>query len=90
MRDWNMISFILASKVRLKALVALSKSASTPSNISKELHIQASQISVVLRELMEKGLIKCLTPERRKGKLYKITERGKRVLNEVSEYTAIR
>ena len=36
-------------------------------------------------ELVEKGLVECLTPRSSKNRIYKITERGKEVIKKVKE-----
>ena len=40
-----------------------------------------------MKELEDKELIKCLTPERRKNKFYEITEFGKELLDFISKET---
>jgi len=40
-----------------------------------------------LKELKTKGLIECLTPSRKKARLYSITELGSQVLREINKLT---
>ncbi len=85
MNDWDLISFVKSSDKRLSILSMLKNSVSTPSDISTKLSIPISHVSSTLSELMEQKLVICLTPERRKTKLYKITEKGVKVLSKIDE-----
>jgi len=75
---WEDVSFIISSSYRNKVLSAL-ENPKTPSTLSKELGINKTHISRALSELENKKLIKCLSPEAKKGKLYLVTDYGKRV-----------
>ncbi len=87
MNDWDLISFVKSSDKRLRILSMLKTSVSTPSDISLKLSIPISHVSSTLSELMENKIVSCLTPERRKTKLYKITEKGVKVLSKIDEIT---
>ena len=87
MNDWDLISFVKSSDKRLRILSMLKHSVSTPSDISINLSIPISHVSSTLSELMENKIVICLTPERRKTKLYKITEKGVKVLSKIDEIT---
>ncbi len=87
MDDWDLISFVKSSDKRLRILSMLKNSVSTPSDISTKLSFPISHVSSTLSELMEYKLVICLTPERRKTKLYKITEKGVKVLTKIDEIT---
>jgi len=80
---WEEISFIISGKLRFTILLSLKKSPKTPSELKVELGTQISNISKTLRELESRGLIKCLTPERRKNKFYSITDKGLTILEEI-------
>jgi len=81
---WDLVSFVIASSYRKKVLSALS-TPKTPSAISKEISINKTHISRALAELEDKGLIKCLTPNSKKGKIYSIQDLGKETLTEVNK-----
>ncbi len=85
--EWEEISYVIASKIRFGVLTSLNKRVMTPMQLSKELDIPISLVSRTLRELMEKGLIVCLTPNRRKSKMYDISLSGKEILNKIHEIT---
>jgi len=87
MNDWDLISFVKASDKRLRILSMLKSSVNTPSELSTKLSIPISHVSSTLSELVENKLVICLTPERRKTKLYKTTETGEHVLSKIDEIT---
>ncbi|MFA4856020.1 MAG: ArsR family transcriptional regulator [archaeon] len=48
----------------------------TPSMLARSLNVNLSHVSRALSELSAKGLVKCLTPKARKGKIFKRTKQG--------------
>ena len=85
--DWETVSFVLSSELRFKILLELSKSKHTPKQLSIFLSKPISHVSKSLKELKTKGLIECLTPSRKKARLYSITELGSQVLREINKLT---
>ncbi len=85
--NWELISYILASEWRFKLLLELSSGTKTPSQLAESLRIQISYTSKTLKELATKKCCVCLTPKRRKYKIYKITKLGENVLKEIHELT---
>ena len=81
---WEDVSFIISSEYRKKVLRSL-EHPKMPSVISKGLDINKTHISKVLKELENKNMLKCLTPNSNKGKLYVISNYGKDVLKEVDK-----
>ena len=77
---WNIHSTILASKYKQKILHYLKNGPSTPHLISSSLDLSASHTSTTLKQLIGMDLISCLTPDRRKGKLFGLTPKGKTYL----------
>ena len=51
-----------------------------PSKIAAEAGIRPNHISKVLRELKETGVAECINPEVRKGRLYRLTETGEEIV----------
>ncbi len=82
--NWEDISFIVSSSYRERILKSLDKP-KTPSSLSRELKINKAHISRALSELENKKMIECLTPKAKKGRIYSITEYGKKVLNGYSK-----
>ena len=81
--DWDLISFIKRSEQRQIILRAL-ESPKTPKEMSKETKLAPSHISRTLKEFMEKGIAECLTPKQKTGRIYKLTEKGAKLLKEIS------
>lgn len=84
---WDLISFVMASEIRFRVMVSLNNKVQTPTDLKKNFGVPISRISAVLKELTEKKLIKNLTPERRKSKIYSVTESGKEILREIHKLT---
>lgn len=80
--DWEKYSFVVRAKNRKKIIKAL-KSPKTPSELSKETEINLSHVSRSLKELSEKGLVRCLTPDQTIGRVYDRTELGEEISEEL-------
>ena len=89
-RYWELISYVISGSIRFRVLIKLDKGVYTPKQLSENLNVQMSRISTVLKELGEKHLVKCLTPTQRKGRLYTITEEGRKVIEEIHRKTKIK
>ena len=70
------ISYVNISKYRAKAIKSLEESPKIPSVIARDSGIRTNHISKVLRELKEHELVECINPEARKGRLYRLTDKG--------------
>ena len=75
------ISYVNISKYRTKAIKSLEESPKIPSVIARDSGIRTNHISKVLRELKEHDLVECINPEVRKGRLYRLTDNGKEIVN---------
>lgn len=87
MVEWELVSFVLASEMRFKILVSLNNRVQTPTDLKDEFDVPISRVSAVLAELRDKSLVENLTPDRRKSKMYSITDEGKNVLAEIHDLT---
>ncbi|MBW6518828.1 MAG: DUF742 domain-containing protein [ANME-2 cluster archaeon] len=85
MNNWDLISFVKSSDKRFRILSLIMDAVSTPSDISAKLDIPISHVSSTLSELSERELVICLTPERRKTKLFQSTENGRNILSKIKE-----
>jgi len=81
---WDLVSFIARSEQRKKILSVLTEPI-TPSDISKKTGLYPTHVSRALGEFIEKGLVECLTPKERVGKLYRITKLGKEILKQMDK-----
>lgn len=81
------LSFVLASSYRTEILKSLLKNVGTPSTISKDIGKSITHVSRCLRQLSDKNLLECLTPDNRKGKIYKITDKGIEAISSILKIT---
>lgn len=79
----NAISLIKSSEYRHKVLKAIGSDVLTPSEIAKKTDLRLNHVSMVLTDLKDKKLVKCLNEETKKGRLYELTELGK---NAIAKY----
>lgn len=69
------------STYRIKVMKALHHTFKTPTALSKETGIVLNHISNVLIDLKETGLVECINEEARKGRLYRLTGDGDRIMD---------
>ena len=81
--DWDLMSYVMSGKLRFRILTELRKENKIPTELAKTINSPISRISTTLKELEGKGLIECLTSERRKNKFFRITEKGESVLGDI-------
>jgi len=74
------LGYLIASSISRKILYALKFGYETPTSISKFLRISLSNVSTKLSELKRRGIVICINPERRKGRIYIITDKGELLL----------
>jgi DNA-binding MarR family transcriptional regulator len=75
---WDDASFVISSTYREGALTRLAASPATPSQIAADRQMDISHASRALGELRERGLVELLVPEeRKKGRIYGLTDRGR-------------
>jgi len=79
----NAISLIKSSEYRHKVLKAIGNEVITPSEIARKVDLRLNHVSMVLTDLKDKKLVKCLNEETKKGRLYQLTELGK---NAIAKY----
>lgn len=77
------ISLIKNSDYRKRILTGLSDvNYLTPSEISQKTKIRLNHVSNFLKDLKDNKLILCLNDEDKRGRLYQITDLGKKVIKE--------
>ncbi|MFH2020596.1 MAG: winged helix-turn-helix domain-containing protein [archaeon] len=82
---WEIIGKLKASSYRREILGLLLDAEMTPKEIAKKLNFKFSHVSRSLRELMDMGLVECLTPDLHIGKIYRATEKGKKAYGSISK-----
>lgn len=83
---WKEVSWILRGRLKQQVLIHLNKP-KTATFLSKELKTHRSTISDILKQMKEKEILTCLDPDQPYNRFYKLTQRGKRILKEVSSLT---
>ena len=78
------VAYVEISSYREKAMKAIGKETKMPKQIAKESGILPNHISKVLKELKDKDLAVCINEEMRKGRLYRLTDKGLAVLGELT------
>ena len=74
--SWNDVSYVIASKTR-KSIVLKLEVPRTPTFLAKDLDLNLANISRAITELEDKGIVICLTPKQKVGKIYSLTKKGK-------------
>ena len=77
------ISYVNISKYRTKVMKSLDGEVLIPSQIAKNSGIRTNHISKVLAELKAYELVECINPEVRKGRLYRLTDKGEEIVNKI-------
>ena len=80
---WDDIGYIMASNYRKLIVEKLTNKNYIPSRLAKELKIQLSHISRALSELKSKNVVECLNETSKKGKIYTLTELGKKISEKI-------
>lgn len=86
---WNEIGFIASSKYREKIFLELNLNESTPKELSELTDIALPNVTRALKELEERGLLECLNPDFKRGRLYAPTEMGKQIFKVIEEGSKI-
>lgn len=74
------ISYVQISKYREKVMRSLDDDVKIPTVIAKDSEIRPNHISKVLSELKAHELVECINPEARKGRLYRLTDKGEKIV----------
>ena len=81
----KLTSYVQISKYREKTLKSIGDDVKIPTNIARDSGIRTNHISKVLRELKSKEIVECINEEARKGRLYRLTDTGKEVLDTIKD-----
>jgi len=82
--EWDEIGYVISSRYRVTVLKQLADGPATPSNIASESQLSIAHISRALGELREHSLVTLLvSEERKKGRVYGITDRGAEIWEQI-------
>ena len=74
-------SYVNISTYRTNAVKSLQNDVKTPTKIAEDTGIRTNHMSKVLKELKESGVAECINEEARKGRLYRLTDFGEEIAN---------
>ncbi len=74
------LGFVKIPPYRTKTLKSIGNTFKMPSEIARENSVKTSQISAALKDLKKKNLVVCVNEEVRKGRLYKCTDLGLKII----------
>lgn len=77
------MSYVKISTYRTKVMKSLDEEVKMPSQIAKDSDILQNHISAVLKQLKEHELVEYINPEVRKGRLYRLTDKGDAVVKNI-------
>ena len=77
------VGYIQVSSYRTKVMKSLDGEVRMPSQIAKDTNIIQNHLSNTLKQLKEHELVECINPEVRKGRLYRLTEKGEKILDKI-------
>ena len=79
------ISYVKISKYRTKVMKSLDGEVLIPTQIARDSKIRTNHISKVLAELKVHELVECINPEVRKGRLYRLTDKGEELVKNLED-----
>ena len=77
------VKYVNKSSYRRNGLKAIGDYVKIPTQIANDSGVLRNHVSNVLRELKEKELVEWLNPESRKGRLYRLSEEGRDILDDI-------
>ena len=81
------ISYVNISKYRTKVMKTMDGEVKIPTVFARDSGIRTNHVSKVLSELKAHELIECVNPEARKGRLYRLTDKGEELVENLNEYS---
>jgi DNA-binding MarR family transcriptional regulator len=88
--DWELVGYVAASDYRCAVVAALDVDGpATPTTIGDRVDLEITHVSRTLTELRERDVVELLVPEeRKKGRIYGLTDGGQELVEEADEVTA--
>jgi DNA-binding MarR family transcriptional regulator len=83
--NWKKFGYIIASKYRMKIVLSLSASPKTPKEVAQELDLYISHVSSTLSDLSKEGIVECLNPSQKRGRIFSLTNIGKELAEELEK-----
>ena len=77
------VGYVQVSTYRTKVMKSLDGEVKMPSQIAKDTDIMQNHMSNTLKQLKEHELVECINPEVRKGRLYRLTDKGEEIVDKL-------
>ena len=81
----DLVRYVNKSSYRVKVLKSIGDDVKMPKRIADDCGILPNHISNVLRQLREHEIVECINPEFKKGRLYRLSETGLDVLENLDK-----
>jgi len=78
------LGFVRASRYRNNILLFVGDNVKKPSEIANSVDVSDKNVSRYLKDLKDKHLMVCLNENAKMGRLYKLTDEGKELLEHLS------
>lgn len=82
--DWTKYGHVIASEHRKKVVITLTERPKTPKQIANDTGLYLSHVSHTVQDLTKKGIVECLTPELRRGRIFKLSEDGQEIAKQLT------
>lgn len=82
---WAEYGYVISSKYRKLAVLALLNHPKIPTQISAEVNSPLGHISRALRELTAHKITTCINPKNVKGRMYALTKEGEKIAKQLSK-----
>lgn len=81
----TLVKYVAKSSYRVRVLKAIGGDVKMPFQIAEDSNVLNNHISKTLRQLREHGLVELINPEMVRGRLYRLTNDGKKILKEINK-----
>jgi ArsR family transcriptional regulator, cadmium/lead-responsive transcriptional repressor len=78
--NWKKYGLIISSDYRKRVLMSIADCPKTPKQIAQETKLYISHVSKTLNELASHGIVVCLNPDLKRGRVYTLTDDGKELV----------
>jgi DNA-binding MarR family transcriptional regulator len=83
------LGFVKISEQRQKIMRDLKNKLKIPTEIAKSTNMSVSEVSRSLKTLKDKEIVIFLNEDKRIGRVYSLTEKGKEILNCIEKYEMV-
>ena len=77
---FKLVGYVIASQYRVNIMKNIGEGIKIPSAIAEDIGLRTNHVSNVLKDLKQNDLVVCLNDNARKGRLYKNTDLGLKIL----------